>query len=114
MTLHLFHPGSPMRITQASISAILAVVSLIVDANSASAGMPHPTLTEPIPPNVELTEAVSRRFQSISFFLLLFLVSSLFVRWIWNALGKDFPRLPRLSYLKSLGLVGLWGMLFLL
>jgi hypothetical protein len=42
------------------------------------------------------------------------LVSAGLVCWIWNALRTDFPRLPRLSYFKGLGLVFLWGLLFLL
>lgn len=65
-------------------------------------------------PSVTLTDAASMRLQSISFFLLVFLLSALVIRWIWNALTTDFPRLPRLSYPKALGLVGLWGLLFLL
>lgn len=65
-------------------------------------------------PSVTLTDAASLRLQSISFFLVVFLVSALVIRWIWNALTTDFPRLPRLSYPKALGLVGLWGLLFLL
>jgi hypothetical protein len=65
-------------------------------------------------PSITLTDAASMRLQSISFFLVVFLVSALVIRWIWNTLTTDFPRLPRLSYLKALGLVGLWGLLFLL
>jgi hypothetical protein len=65
-------------------------------------------------PSVTLTDAASMRLQSISFFLVVFLLSALVIRWIWNAFTADFPRLPRLSYPKALGLVGLWGLLFLL
>ncbi len=65
-------------------------------------------------PSVNLTDVATMRFQSISFFLMLFLVVSLLIRWIWNSLRTDFPRLPHISYPKALGLVGLWGMLFLL
>jgi hypothetical protein len=43
-----------------------------------------------------------------------FLLCALVIRCIWNAFTTDFPRLPRLSYPKALGLVGLWGLLFLL
>jgi hypothetical protein len=82
----------------------LALGLLLANAAPAGAGMP----------NVTLTDAASMRLQSISFFLMVFLVSALVVRWIWNSLAADFPKLPRLSYLKSLGLVGLWGLLFLL
>jgi hypothetical protein len=70
------------------------------------AGMPSPSAT--------LNEAVALRFESISFFLMLFLLVSLLIRWIWNSLRSDFPRLPHLSYAKALGLVGMWGLLFML
>src|SRR5262245_50494998 len=85
-------------------SLFLPLGVVIADASPAFAGMPSFTLTD----------AASMRLQSISFFLVVFLVSALVIRWIWNALRTDFPKLPRLSYLKSLGLVGLWGLLFLL
>ncbi|MFO0825883.1 MAG: hypothetical protein U0792_22650 [Gemmataceae bacterium] len=65
-------------------------------------------------PSVTLTDVAKLRFESISFFLMLFLVVSLLIRWIWNSLRTDFPRLPHLSYPKALGLVGLWGLLFML
>jgi hypothetical protein len=45
---------------------------------------------------------------------MVFLIASLIIRAIWNSLRSDFPRLPHLSYPKALGLVGLWGLLFLL
>src|SRR5438270_1167539 len=65
-------------------------------------------------PSVSLSDAASLRLQTISFFLVLFLGSAVVIRWGWNALRTDFPRLPRLSYGRALGLVGLWGLLFLL
>src|SRR5262245_64725299 len=85
-------------------SLFLPLGVVIADASPAFAGMPSFTLTD----------AASMRLQSISFFLVVFFVSALIIRWIWNALRADFPKLPRLSYVKSLGLVGLWGLLFLL
>lgn len=83
---------------------LLSLGALLGNAAPVRAGMP----------SVTLTDAASLRIQSISFFLIVFLLSALVIRWIWNALTTDFPRLPRLSYLKALGLVGLWGLLFLL
>lgn len=83
---------------------LLAFGVLVGNAAPVAAGMP----------SVTLTDAASMRIQSISFFLVVFLVSAFVVRWIWNAFTTDFPRLPRLSYLKALGLVALWGLLFLL
>jgi hypothetical protein len=65
-------------------------------------------------PSFNLTDAAALRIDTLSFFLLLFLLSSLVVWKVWNALRSDFPRLPRLSYRKALGVVGLWGLLFLL
>src|SRR5205085_167515 len=54
------------------------------------------------------------RLQALSFFLAGFLLSAFVVRWLWNGLAKDVPWLPRLSFVGSLGLVALWGMLFIL
>ena len=54
------------------------------------------------------------RFQTISFFLLLFLLCSWVIKWIWNAARSDFPRLPHLSFRRAMGLVAVWGLLFLL
>jgi hypothetical protein len=66
------------------------------------AGMPSPTLTE-----------VARlRLESISFFLLVFLLTPFAVKWLWNGLQKDFTWLPKLTYVSALGLVALWGLVF--
>ena len=61
-----------------------------------------------------MSELPSVRLQAISFFLAGFLVSTLVVRWLWNGLRKDMPWLPLLSYAGALGLVTLWGLLFVL
>jgi hypothetical protein len=65
-------------------------------------------------PSVTLTDVARLRLQTISFFLMGFLLSALAVYWLWNYLRRDFTRLPRLSYPKAVGLVGLWGLLFVL
>lgn len=65
-------------------------------------------------PVVTLTDVARLRVQSISFFLFVFLLSSFAIQRIWNRLASDFPVLPRLSYGKALGVVTLWGLLFLL
>lgn len=49
---------------------------------------------------------------TISFFLLVFFFASFGVKIIWNFLRKDFQKLPKLSYLKALSLVFLWGLAF--
>ncbi len=81
---------------------MIAVFLTLGPARSALAGMP-----------VALLSDVARmRLQTISFFLLCFLLSSWGVQMIWNAARKDFPRLPRLSFARANGLVAIWGLLF--
>ena len=65
-------------------------------------------------PTVTLTDVASARLQTISFFLVVLLACAWVVKGIWNGLRSDLPRLPRLTYRKALGLVALWGLLFLL
>lgn len=65
-------------------------------------------------PSLTLTDIARMRLETISFFLLLLLLSAIAVMWIWNRLRRDFTKLPRLGYGQALGLVSLWGMLFLL
>jgi hypothetical protein len=66
------------------------------------------------PVTFRLDTLVAYRMQSLSFFLVLTLVLGLFIKWIWNALAKDFPRLPKLTYFKALAFVLLWGLLLAL
>jgi hypothetical protein len=79
------------------------------------AGMPAP-----LPTDVErylvwrVNDSILGRLQAISFFLMILLVSTAVVRWLWNYLQKDFPRLPRLSYGKALVGVLLWSLLFII
>jgi hypothetical protein len=60
-----------------------------------------------------LTEAGELRYEAISFFLVVLLLSALTVRWLWNRLRIDFPKLPRLGFSNALGVVVAWGLLFL-
>src|SRR5437879_521350 len=62
----------------------------------------------------DLNDVVRLRLEDISFFIVLILLSALGVRFLWNYLAKDFPRLPRLSFLKALSLTGLLGIGMLL
>jgi hypothetical protein len=89
-----------------SIPRLLILVGAIVlvDSRSAVAGMPSLTLTD----------LARMRIETISFFLLCFLVSSELVRRIWNAARRDFPRLPYLSFGRAISLVAIWGLLFVL
>src|SRR6516164_9366963 len=65
-------------------------------------------------PSVHLTAVASMRLQTISFFLAGLLVASALIQRLWNYLQRDFAFLPRLSYGKALGVVLLWGLLFVL
>ena len=84
---------------------ILLLALLALDqAGTAQAGMPM----------VTLTDVARMRLQTLSFFLLCLLGCAWVVQRIWNSLAKEFPRLPRLDYRKALGLLTLWGLLFVL
>ena len=65
-------------------------------------------------PSFTLTDVARMRVQTLSFFLLVFFLSSWFLQRIWNYLARDFTRLPLLSYGKALGVVTLWGLLFVI
>ena len=60
-----------------------------------------------------LSDVGRLRYEAISFFLVMLLLSALTVRWLWNYLSRSFPALPRLSFMKSLGVVMTWGLLVL-
>lgn len=65
-------------------------------------------------PNIELSDIGKLRADSLSFFLVIFLVSAAGVRWLWNRLTRDFPQLPQITYKTALSATFLWGLLFLL
>jgi hypothetical protein len=85
----------------------------------ASAGMASVTLAD-VPrafravARTGLTDLARQRFEVISFFLLGLLLCAGAIRWVWNDLRKDFDALPRLSYARALGIIVLWGLLFVL
>jgi hypothetical protein len=85
-------------------SAWVALSFLILSPAAANAGMPSFTLTD----------IARMRTQTISFFLFGFLLSSLLIQLLWNYLRRDFSFLPRLGYGKAVGVVFLWGLLFVL
>jgi hypothetical protein len=85
-------------------TALLACALAAVCPAVADAGMP----------SITLTDVARMRVQTISFFLVLLLLSSLCVQLLWNRLRRDFTSLPRLTYGKALGVVVLWGLLFVL
>lgn len=82
----------------------LCLVCLIFGAHSARAGMTV----------YDLNDVVRLRLEDISFFLVLLLVSAAGIRLLWNYLARDFPRLPRLSFLKAISLTVLLSLAILL
>jgi hypothetical protein len=94
----------------------LALLGLVVSLSlqpTAWAGMAAPTL-EDIPRLLTLSNMAKLRLDAISFFVVCLLGIAWAIQRVWNSLAKDFPRLPRISYWRCLGLMGLWGLLFLL
>jgi hypothetical protein len=90
----------------------LAVGCLCVLPTAAWAGMPS-LVPDESTRRLVLNDSGWIRYEAISFFLMVLLLSALAVRWLWNSLTADFPKLPRLTYLRSLGVVMAWGLLFL-
>ncbi len=92
-----------MKIGRNAGVMVLAMTALMPGV--AMAGMPSP----------ELTKIAELRFQTLSFFLMILLASAAMIQLIWNfALRPTLPRLPRLNYWRALGLVALWGLLFVI
>ncbi len=83
---------------------LLITALLLSLTQHAHAGMPFNPLT------FKLKESAGYRAEALSFFIVLTFVLALLLKWTWNALANDFPRLPKLTYLRSLGLVFLWGL----
>jgi hypothetical protein len=92
--------GFPMKWLRAS----LVLTFWLEGSSPAYAGMPV----------VTLSDLARMRFQVMSFFLLVLLLATWVIQRVWNGLRRDFPRLPKLSYKRALGVVTLWGLLFVL
>lgn len=89
---------------------VVVAVIMIIAATDLSAG----SVLAGMRPAPMLTDIAKTRIEVISFFALALLLLALPVKWAWNLLGRDFTRLPRITYLRSLALVVLWGLLFII
>jgi uncharacterized membrane protein len=78
-------------------------VGLLLWPTAAWAGMPSPALND----------WAAMRLSAISFFGVALLVLTAMIRWLWNVLARDFPKLPRLSYGKALAAVVLWALVLI-
>ena len=83
-----------------SVLSVSGGVAAALWAAEAQAGMPTPVLTD----------WAEIRFETISFFVVVILVSAAVIRWLWNSLAKDFTALPRLKYRRALAMVVLLGL----
>jgi hypothetical protein len=101
------------RMTRMARSGLAVFVLGMFLASEVRAGMPSPTLAD-VRRELSLSHLTRIRLETVSFFLLGLLVVALLIRAVWNGLRTDFPRLPRLSIGKAMGLVTLWGLLFVL
>lgn len=100
-------------------SILLLLALTIVWPRDAGAGMPSVTLADlssaaHTVKETGLTGLARQRVEVLSFFSLGLLACAWVIRSVWNGLRRDFPRLPRLSYARALGIIVLWGLLFVL
>ena len=90
-----------------------AFLLVVIQASAVHAGMPSPLPIE-VPRVFQLSTPALERFQTLSFFLLVFAVCAATVMFLWNYLQRDFPRLPRLTFGRAAAGVFLWGLLFVI
>jgi hypothetical protein len=74
--------------------------------------LPSTWTKESSPPSGTDLSNAAPYLQAISFFIVVLLVSAWAVKGLWNYLQKDIRWLPSLNYGRSLSLVVLWGLLF--
>ncbi len=73
--------------------------------------MPSP-LPDDITTYLSVGDEPLQRLQVISFFVVVFLLSALAVKFLWNGLRSEFSSLPRITYGKALLVTFGWGLLF--
>src|SRR5574342_1210369 len=62
----------------------------------------------------DLNDVVRLRLEDISFFTLLLLACACGIRFLWNSLPRDLPRLPRLGFGRAICLTVLLSLAMLL
>ena len=93
---------SSMTFRKVFVEATILLSLLMYSQKTAMAGMP----------TVSLSDVGRLRFSTISFFLVLILISAAGIRFLWNSVRRDFPALPLLSFRGALTGVILWGLVF--
>lgn len=84
--------------------SLLILCSNLALPATAFAGMPTTT--------IDLTDLAKLRLDTISFFLLAYFLIAWGIKWFWNDLRKSFPAMPLISYWRSLVLLTMWALLF--
>ena len=90
-------------LSRRTLHALTLAVAVAACAGPAYAGMPAPFV---------LRDVARMRIEVISFFIVALLFAAAAIQFLWNMLRQDFTRLPRLAYGRALGVVVLWGLLF--
>jgi hypothetical protein len=85
-----------------TLRIVLTLIGSLTFAGHAWAGMP----------SVDITDAARMRLDTLSFFLVAYLLIALILMWLWNSLRPSFPSLPRLNYWRALGLLTIWALFF--
>ncbi len=63
-------------------------------------------------PTIDFTDIAKMRIDTISFFFVMYLLIAWGVKWFWNDLRSTFPKMPKISYRRALGLLTIWALLF--
>lgn len=63
-------------------------------------------------PRMDISYLASLRLETVSFFIVVFLLSSLIVKYLWNSALVDLFGVPKITYKRTLALMILWGMFF--
>ncbi|MFO0936174.1 MAG: hypothetical protein U0798_06635 [Gemmataceae bacterium] len=90
---------------------IAIALLILVFAPAVFAGMPAPLPDQP-ERVLHLGESPMARLQTLSFFLLVFLLSSAAFMLLWNYVRRDLTFLPRITFGRATAGVFLWGLLF--
>lgn len=108
-----------MRSRSAILFTALTTLLVAIMSGRVLAGMPallpsdwtadHPAEYAAVEPTSPI---VGWQVQALSFFLMCLFVGAVAVQWLWNHARRDFPVLPQISYRRSLSLVVMWGLLF--
>src|SRR5687768_13369627 len=62
----------------------------------------------------DLNDVVRLRLEDVSFFALFLVICALGIKLLWNQVAKGFPKLPRITFVRSACLTGILSLLMLL